>query len=156
VVKGVVNSLVGGVPVRTGSASINSIIDVYLQLYLPRAEELGYTIVKLDNENQKVGNLDFPHNAIDIRSSTDPGTRFFTFSNFGVRNLETVHELSLYPSHEAISHSHEFSFFFKLGGGKIWDRDNEVCFLRCHGICDRLPQEVIRYFIQSLEVGSFF
>ncbi|KAH9254574.1 hypothetical protein BASA81_007331 [Batrachochytrium salamandrivorans] len=122
VIKGLVNNVIGGIPVRTGSVSINTLIDRYLDLYIPVAIAANVSVIKLPNNQaaQQMGNLDFPGNAIEIRS-TKTDDNFFRISNFQVRNIETIHELSVYPT--SSTDPREFSVFFKLGGGKIWDRD---------------------------------
>jgi len=63
VIKGVVNDVVGGIPVRTGSASINTIIDTYLDWYLPvLAKKENVTLIKLPNDQagMMMGNIDSP------------------------------------------------------------------------------------------------
>lgn len=122
VIKGLVNNVIGGIPVRTGSVSINTLIDRYLDLYIPVAVAANVSVIKVPNNQgaMQMGNLDFPGNAIEIRS-TKEDDNFFRISDFQVRNIETIHELSVYPTSGA--NPREFSVFFKLGGGKIWDRD---------------------------------
>lgn len=122
-IKGVVNDVVGGIPVRTGSASVNNIIDTYLDWYLPvLARTTNVTLVKRGNTPGFAGNIDYPEGMITLRSSTYPDTRYITIDRIGVRNFESIHELSLVPT--APSKPYEANLFFKMGGGKIWDRTN--------------------------------
>ena len=130
-IKGIVNDVVGGVPVRTGSASINTIIDKYLEWYVPVAAVNNVTLQKLPNfkNPERIGNVDVLSSSIKIQGeiggsgAPDPN-KVIEFSNFGVRNLGSVHELKINPNNP--TETRNFRLDFKIGGGKIWDRSNGV------------------------------